>query len=72
MPPRTPAESAPMTDYEIRITRRDGQSLIIDSRSMGDHAAIRRAHTLAMPSDAIEVWRGMTCVFEAGAHALAD
>ena len=52
-----------MTDYEIRILRQDGQQLVIEVRLMGDHAAIRRARTLATDSDRLEVWRGMTCVY---------
>ena len=53
-----------MTSYQIRITRRDGQTLVVESRFMGDHAAIRRAQTLAMAGDQVEVLRGMTCIFE--------
>jgi hypothetical protein len=53
--------------YEIHITRKDGQTLVIESRLMGDHAAVRRAQTLAMPGDLVEVWRGTVCVFESAA-----
>jgi hypothetical protein len=53
--------------YEIRITRRDGQVLVIESRLMGDHAAVRRARTLVIPGDLVEVWRGTVCVFESAA-----
>jgi hypothetical protein len=31
---------------------------------MGDHAAIRRAKTLAMAGDQVEVLRGLVCIFE--------
>lgn len=51
-----------MTDYEIRILKEDGQQLVVEVRLMGDHAAIRRARTLAT-TDKLEVWRGMTCVY---------
>jgi hypothetical protein len=62
-----------VTAYEIRILRRDGQSLVIKSRFMGDHAAIRRAQTLAMAGDLVGVWRGTICVYEteAGAETLS-
>ena len=52
-----------MDDYEIRILKEDGQQLVVEVRLMGDHAAIRRARTLATDSDGVEVWRGMTCVY---------
>jgi len=47
----------------IRILKEDGQQLVIEVRLMGDHAAIRRATTLATDTDRVEVWRGMTCVY---------
>ena len=31
---------------------------------MGDHAAIRRAQNLVGEGEVIEVWRGVTCVFD--------
>ena len=52
-----------MNDYEIRILKEDGQQLVIEVRLMGDHAAVRRANTLATDTDRVEVWRGMTCVY---------
>ena len=52
-----------MDHYEIRILKENGQQLVIEVRLMGDHAAIRRARTLATDSDRVEVWRGMTCVY---------
>ena len=52
-----------MNHYEIRILKEDGQQLVIEVRLMGDHAAIRRANTLATDTDRVEVWRGMTCVY---------
>jgi len=52
-----------MNDYEIRILKEGGQQLVIEVRLMGDHAAIRRARTLAIDTDRVEVWRGMTCVY---------
>jgi hypothetical protein len=52
-----------MDHYEIRILKENGQQLVIEVRLMGDHAAIRRARTLATDTDRLEVWRGMTCVY---------
>jgi hypothetical protein len=60
-----------MITYAIRIMRPDGQALVVESRFLGDHAAIRRAQTLAMEGDGLEVWRGMVCVYQtAGAPTL--
>jgi len=53
-----------MTNYRIHITRGDGQTLVVESRFMGDHAAIRRAKTLAMAGDQVEVLRGLVCILE--------
>ena len=52
-----------MSHYEIRILKENGQQLVIEVRLMGDHAAIRRARTLATDTDRVEVWRGMVCVY---------
>lgn len=59
----------PLASYEIRIVRSDGQMLVIPVSLMGDHAARRRAETLAMPGDYVEVWRDMACIYEAGSIA---
>ena len=59
-----------MTSYKILITRKDGQVLVIESRFMGDHAAIRRAKTLAMAGDQVEVRRGAVSVFGTGGAAV--
>ena len=61
-----------MTSYEIRIVRTDGQTIVIQANLMGDHAARRRAKTLAMPGDFVEVWRGMTCIYEEGLSVLVN
>ncbi len=61
--------AAAVTRYEIRIVRQDGQVLVIECRLLGDHAAIRRARTLAIAGDQVEVWRGMVCIFETTADA---
>ena len=52
-----------MFTYEILILRKDGQRLVIEARLVGDHAAVRRAQTLATDEDRIEVWRGQNCVY---------
>jgi hypothetical protein len=59
-----------MTSYKILITRKDGRILVIESRFMGDHAAIRRARSLAMAGDQVEVRRGTVSVFETGGGAV--
>ena len=64
--------AAPVTTYKIRILREDGQTLLIESRFIGDHAAIRRAQTLAMPNDLVEVWCGLVCVYQTATGASID
>ena len=50
--------------YEIRIlkTDRTASSIFMTSQA-SDYAAIRRALRLASDGNAIEVWRGMDCVY---------
>ena len=53
-----------MDTYEIRIVRKGIKSPDIYSGShVSDHAAVRRAQTLAASDDFIEVWRGAICVY---------
>jgi hypothetical protein len=53
-----------MNEYEIRIVRAsDNSQLVITAKLLGDHAAVRRAKMLAGECDAVEVWRGMACVY---------
>jgi len=53
-----------MNSYEIRIQRRHGLAPdIFRSSHIGDHAAVRRAHSLARAGDGIEVWRGHACIY---------
>jgi hypothetical protein len=60
-----------MNDYEIRIVRAsDNSQLVITAKLLGDHAAVRRAQMLAGDSDAVEVWRGMNCVYSMVPNAM--
>ena len=52
-----------MMTYEIRILRSDGEILLMESKLTSDHAAIRRAQSLALPRDKVEVWREQVCVY---------
>ena len=54
---------AAMTAYEIRIVRAGEDCLVHSLSLMGDHAAIRRAHSLAEEGDFIEIWRGQHCIY---------
>jgi hypothetical protein len=59
--------------YEIRITRQRFQGPdIFRSAHISDFAAVRRAHLLAGAGAAIEVWRGMECIFAGAAQVSAD
>lgn len=58
-----------MHTYEIRITRQRFQGPdIFCSAHASDFAAVRRAHTLAGAGAAIEVWRGLECIFAGAAQ----
>jgi hypothetical protein len=59
-----------MHEYQIRILRSAGQPLVVSTRLMGDHAAIRKAQSLAMSGDQLEVWRGMVCVYSTAESAI--
>jgi len=53
-----------MNMYEIRIIRSGMKRPdIFSSSHISDHAAVRRAQTLAEGGDFIEVWRGAICVY---------
>jgi len=50
--------------YEIRVIFNDARTPAIYARShISDHAAVRRAQTMAGADSVIEVWRGATCVY---------
>lgn len=54
----------PVKTYEIRVLPEHPSSPAIYSSShVDDHAAIRRAITLAKPGQAIEVWCGARCIY---------
>jgi hypothetical protein len=53
-----------LDNYEIRIERPGHQPYIYVSPQLSDHAAIRRAQSLAQEGDRVEVWRGLDCVYE--------
>jgi hypothetical protein len=56
-----------MNTYEIRILRKGIKDIkspdIYSSSHISDHAAVRRAQSLAASDDIVEVWRGATCVY---------
>lgn len=54
-----------MSAYEIRILPPGKPIRLYAASLLGDHAAIRRAQTLAQAGDGIEVWRGLTCIYAA-------
>ena len=53
-----------MYGYEIRLVKPGAEPRIHKTALMGDHAAIRRAQNLVGEGEVIEVWRGVTCVFD--------
>jgi hypothetical protein len=53
-----------LDNYEIRIVRPGHQACIYVSPQLSDHAAIRRAQSLAQDGDCVQVWRGLDCVYE--------
>ena len=55
-----------MDAYEIRILRGEKAApVILACTQASDHAAIRRARSLARDGDLVEVWRGLDCVYTA-------
>ena len=49
--------------YEIRIIKQGHGPFIYACPQASDHAAIRRARSLAAAEDKIEVWRGLDCIY---------
>jgi hypothetical protein len=58
-----------MHEYEIRILKAGGEcSAIVEEIQLSDHAAIRSAQKMAR-GNPFEVWRGLDCIYAAGAPA---
>lgn len=49
--------------YEIRIIKDGRRPIIYACTHASDHAAIRRARSLAGETDKVEVWRGLDCIY---------
>lgn len=52
-----------MENYEIRIVMEGSAPIIYACSHVSDHAAVRRARSLTGKRDAVEVWRGESCVY---------
>lgn len=53
-----------MDNYEIRLEKKGAHgATIFLSAQASDFAAIRRAQILGEDCQAVEVWRGMTCIY---------
>jgi len=59
-----------MENYEIRLVRRQGQSVVYASTYLSDYAAVRGARMMAGSDDGIEIWRGMHCIYRDGSEAV--
>jgi hypothetical protein len=57
-----------MENYEIRLVRRQGKSVVYASTYISDYAALRGARMMARSEDGIEIWRGMHCIYRDGAN----
>jgi hypothetical protein len=56
-----------MQEYEMRVLRPDGGPVLITAEfHLNDSAAVRSAQKLAN-GHRFEVWRGMDCIYGAGA-----
>jgi len=52
-----------MQQYEIHVTQNDRQRRTYPCLQANDHAAVRRAQSIAKISEGLEVWRQETCVY---------
>jgi hypothetical protein len=52
-----------LENYEIRIVRMGKHPVIFACPQVSDHAAVRRAQSLAQSGDEVEVWRELDCVY---------
>ena len=62
-----------MPNYEIRLRKRQGGTCAYRADRMSDFSAVRTAQLIAAGGDAIEVWKGMECIYasEAGANLVS-
>ena len=58
-----------MQQYEIHVGKNDSHRRTYPCLQLNDHAAIRRAQSLAQTSEAVEVWRAEVCVYARAANA---
>ena len=61
-----------MQQYEIHIGKSDRNRRIYPCLQLSDHAAIRRAQSLAQNFEAVEVWRAEVCVYARAANILGN
>lgn len=59
-----------MQHYEIHVGKDDRHRRTYPCLLLNDHAAIRRAQSLARNFEAVEVWRAQECVYARAATAL--
>lgn len=52
-----------MPAYEIRLRRQHGEACAYRANRTSDFAAIRTACSIAAEADAVEVWKGMDCIY---------
>jgi len=57
-----------MQQYEIHIGKNDRDRRTYPCLQLNDHAAIRRAQSLARNFEAVEVWRAEVCVYARAAN----
>jgi hypothetical protein len=58
-----------MQQYEIHIGQDNMQRRTYPCLQLSDHAAVRRARSLARDSESVEVWRAEVCVYARPAEA---
>jgi len=53
-----------MTHYEIHVfSKRNQDQVPLALELLSDHAAMRRADTLANDGARVEIWRGGSCIY---------
>lgn len=60
-----------MGEYQIRITRMNGETAAYSCHCVSVFAAVRRAKSIGSTGDVVEVWSGMACVFSDLPHIAA-